>query len=104
LCKQGRAPNAISNEEPARLLAAMRSGLRSLRSVYVRGVEKREIPKIKSWNFEVRASRRTGLFYQAESSDGSVVRVLQVPGRKTYASGKFLFVTDPALSDKVGDE
>ena len=105
LCiRQGRPATAIGNDDAAHILAAMRSGLRSLRSIYVRGVEKREIPKIKSWTFEVRASRQSGLFYQAESSDGSKIRVVQVSGGKTYASGKFLFVTDPVLSDKVGDD
>ena len=105
LClKKGQKPHAISDEAPDHLLAAMRSALRSVRTIHVHGIEIREIPKIESWSFDVRASRERGLIYRAESRDGSKVQIIQVPGGKTYANGKFLFSTDPVLFAKVSDE
>ena len=107
LCIKTGAPPAIAQETPGHLVGAMRSALRSLDTVHVYGVVSTEIPKLKPWIFKVHASRQLGLVYEAESGEGKnreTMSVVQPPGGKTYARGKFLFSAHPELKGKVGDQ
>jgi hypothetical protein len=107
LCVKAGAPAAISKETPGRLIGAMRSALRSLHTSQVYGNTLMEIPAIKGWAFRVRASRELGLVYEAESGEGKDVEkmsVVQPPGGKTYARGKFLFSAHSELKGKIGDQ
>ena len=101
LCvKAGKTPDPITKETPAHLIRAMRSALRSVRTSHVYGVTMMEIPAIKSWRFEVRASRELGLVYDAEAGDKKI-RIVQVPSGQTYARGRFLFSSHPELIDRA---
>ncbi|WP_394829148.1 hypothetical protein [Pendulispora albinea] len=107
LCIKGGAPAAITKDTPGHLIGAMRSALRSLHTVHVYGVTVEEIPKITSWRFTVRASRELGLVYEAESGEGKQLEkmsVVQLPGGKTYARGRFFFSAHPELKGKIDDQ
>jgi hypothetical protein len=108
LCvKPGQKPDAMANQPPGEIVGAMRSALRSTRSVYVNGIMKTEIPKIDSFLFQVRASREKGLVFEAddgEKQNTERVSIVQLPGGKTYASGKYLFSAHPELKGKIRDD
>jgi hypothetical protein len=107
LCIKSGSSAAIAKDTPGHLIGAMRSALRSLDTVYVYGVTSTEIPKLKPWIFKAHASRELGLVYEAESGEGKskeTMSVVQPPGGKTYARGKFLFSAHPELNGKIGDQ
>ncbi len=107
LCVKTDAPAAIAKDTPGHLIGAMRSALRSLDAVHVYGVTSTEIPKLKPWIVKVHASRTLGLVYEAESGEGKnreTMSVVQPPGGKVYARGKFLFSAHPELRGKILDE
>jgi hypothetical protein len=105
LClKTGQQPNAIIEEPPGHIVGAMRAALRSVRSIHAYGVTMMEIPEIKGWGFEVRASREAGLSYEAKSTDEDSISIVQVPSGKTYARGRFLFSAHADLASSSGDQ
>jgi hypothetical protein len=104
LCGPAGATTPASGSAPApQLVQSMRATLSGVSAVRVRGVAMMEIPSLKSWVFDVRASRQTGLVYVAETREREKIRVIQVPGGKTYASGKYLFSSQPELAARIGD-
>jgi hypothetical protein len=91
LCDGGRTSTALAGATSDGLLRAMRASLRSVRTVRVYGIAKMEIPSISSWWFDARASRELGAVLDADNGKGEKINIVQLPDRRTYAKGKFLF-------------
>ena len=107
LCKKPRQPSdAITNQPPEQIMAAMRGALRSVRANEVYGALIMEFPSIETWLFKVQASRESGLAYVAQSakSETDQIRIVQLPSGAVYARGKVLFSSEPKLESKVSDQ
>ena len=94
LCKKpGQAPDAMTNQPPDQLVAAMRGALRSVRANEVYGALIMEYPDIETWLFKVQAARESGLTYvaQSASTETDQIRIVQLPSGATYAAAASSF-------------
>lgn len=105
LCNGGGAgAAALAGATSDDLLRAMRASLRSVRTVRAYGIAKMEIPSISSWWFDVRASRELGLVFDADNGKGRKINIVQLPDKRTYAKGKFLFSGHTDHIADLGDQ
>jgi len=107
LCvRPAKTPDALTNEPAEQIVSAMRGALRSVRTNEVYGAVIMEFPSIESWIFKVRASRESGLVYEARlaKKETEKIEIVQLPLGATYARGKFFFSLEPELGEKVKDQ
>ena len=108
LCvRPAKTPDALTNQPAEQIVSAMRGALRTVLANEVYGAVIMEFPSIETWLFKVKASRESGLSYQAQLAKKKEIEkidIVQLPLGATYARGKFFFSLEPELGEKVKDQ